>query len=194
MTYKDKKVVFIIIAVLIAVFAFLPIYSPRKEMLKKSNLPEILSKENVITFEELNRFLEVWSNFITKKYNMDGKEKIDYEDKNPKRVFPKTTLDWIESQGWDVKKFFETEKRLRAIVMHAQRKKGADIIIKSLENQLAQTTDPEMSRNIMAMIDEQNELYKKSGKVSESEIRMIMPNLEIVRDILNGKAIYKPSY
>lgn len=192
MNYKDKKVIFIIAVVLLMVFVVIPIYSPKKEMLKRSSLPEILSKENVITFDEMNRFLETWSDFLTNKYNMDGKKKIDYEDENPKRVFPKSTIEWIESQGWEAKKFFKIEKRLRAIVKHAQRKKGADIIIKSLENQLSQTTDPEMARNIMAMIDEQNALYKDT-KVSESEIRMVMPNLEIVRDILNGRAIYRPT-
>lgn len=70
------------------------------------------------------------------------------------------------------------------------------MIIRSLENQLAQTTDPEMTRNIMAMIDEQSEMYKnvKDTKFSDSEVRMVMPNLEIVKDILDGKAIYRPAY
>ena len=58
MTYKDKFPVIIIIAVLAVVFIFVPFYNPKKEMLKRSMLPELLSKENVITFDEMNRFLE----------------------------------------------------------------------------------------------------------------------------------------
>lgn len=78
-------------------------------------LPELLSKENVITFDEMNRFLETWSKFITKKYHLDGKEKIDWYDKKPQKVFPHNTLKWVENQGWDVNRFFEVENRLRAI-------------------------------------------------------------------------------
>lgn len=196
MTYKDKFPVIIIAAVLAAVFVLVPFYNPKKEMLKRSMLPELLSKENVITFDEMNRFLETWSKFITKKYHLDGKEKIDWYDKKPQKVFPHNTLKWVENQGWDVNRFFEVENRLRAITIYASRKKGSDLIIRSLENQLAQTTDPEMTRNIMAMIDEQSEMYKnvKDTKFSDSEVRMVMPNLEIVKDILDGKAIYRPAY
>lgn len=196
MNYKDKFPVILIIAVLAVVFITIPYYNPKKEMLKRSLLPELLSKENVVTFDEMNRFLETWSTFITKKYHLDGKEKIDYHIDNPRKAFPHSTLKWIESQGWDVDRFFEIEKRLRAITVYATRKKGSDKIIRSLENQLAQTTDPEMTRNIMAMIDEQSTMYKdtKGVKFSDSEVRMVMPNLEIVKDILDGKAIYRPAY
>ena len=196
MTYKDKFPVIIIIAVLAVVFIFVPFYNPKKEMLKRSRLQELLSKENVITFDEMNRFLETWSKFITKKYHLDGKEKIDWYDKKPQKVFPHNTLKWVESQGWDVNRFFEVESRLRAITIYASRKKGGDLIIRSLESQLAQTTDPEVTRNIMAMIDEQSEMYNnvKNTKFSDSEVRMVMPNLEIVKDILDGKAIYRQAY
>lgn len=196
MNYKDKFPVILIIAVLAVVFITIPYYNHKKEMLKRSLLPELLSKENVVTFDEMNRFLETWSTFITKKYHLDGKEKIDYHIDNPRKAFPHSTLKWIESQGWDVDRFFEIEKRLRAITVYATRKKGSDKIIRSLENQLAQTTDPEMTRNIMAMIDEQSAMYKdtKDVKFSDSEVRMVMPNLEIVKDILDGKAIYRPAY
>lgn len=196
MNFKDKFAVIIIAAVLAAVFVLVPFYNPQKEMLKRSMLPELLSKENVITFDEMNRFLETWSTFITKKYHLDGKKKIDYHGKKPKKVFPHTTLQWIENQGWDAERFFEVENRLRAITVYATRKKGTDLIIRSLENQLAQTNDPEMTRNIMAMIDEQSAMTKemKNTKFSDSEVRMVMPNLEIVKDILDGKAIYRPAY
>ncbi len=196
MNYKDKFPVILIIAVLAVVFITIPYYNPKKEMLKRSLLPELLSKENVVTFDEMNHFLETWSTFITKKYHLDGKEKIDYHIDKPKKAFPLSTLKWIESQGWDVDRFFEIEKRLRAITAYATRKKGSDKIIRSLENQLALTTDPEMTRNIMAMIDEQSAMHKdtKGVKFSDSEVRMVMPNLEIVKDILDGKAIYRPAY
>ena len=196
MNYKDKFPVILIIAVLAVVFITIPYYNPKKEMLKRSLLPELLSKENVVTFDEMNRFLETWSTFITKKYHLDGKEKIDYHIDNPRKAFPHSTLKWIESQGWDVDRFKKNKKRLRAITVYATRKKGSDKIIRSLENQLAQTTDPEMTRNIMAMIDEQSAMYKdtKDVKFSDSEVRMVMPNLEVVKDILDGKAIYRPAY
>ena len=196
MNYKDKLPVILIAVVLAVVFVAIPFYNPQKGMLKRSALPELLSKENVITFDELNRFLETWSKFITKKYHLDGKKKIDYHIDKPRKAFPHTTLKWIENEGWDVDRFFEIEKRLRAIIVYIVRKQGSDKVIRSLENQLAQTTDPEMTRNIMTMIDEQTAMYKdtKDTKFSDSEVRMVMPNLEIVKDILDGKAIYRPAY
>lgn len=45
MTYKDKFPVIIIAAVLAAVFVLVPFYNPKKEMLKRSMLPELLSKK-----------------------------------------------------------------------------------------------------------------------------------------------------
>ena len=192
MLHKDKRFFVVLFFLIALLFLVGPNFQSGKEVLKKSYLPEILSKDSVVTFEEMEKFLMVWSVFLEKGLDKNDGVKIDFRDKKPSKVFPISTLDWLKRQGWDPDRFFEVEQRLRAITTYASRKKGSDSIVKTLEYQLSQTTDPEMAKNLMAMIDEQVDMYKDT-EVSPSEVRMVMPNLEAVQKILDGEVIFRPT-
>ena len=56
---------------------------------------------------------------------------------------------------------------------------------------MEQTKDEEARKSIKQLMAEQGRMYQ-AEKVSESEIEMVMPHLNVVSDILDGKLIYRP--
>lgn len=145
----------------------------------------------IVSFGEMDNFLNVWSEFLEQGFSpKDMPAMLTAETAYGKKLSSRAQR-WIKAQGWDVDRFFYTGRRLKSVVKACQLKLLAQQTRESLKIQLEQTKDEEARKSIKQLMAEQGRMYQ-AEKVSESEIEMVMPHLNVVSDILDGKLIYRP--
>lgn len=142
---------------------------------------------DIVSPEEMDAFLQVWSEYMHDKISRQSSRQISLSTKEPSSELVK----WLNKRGWDVERFFFVEQRLASVVKSAFLKKHSVDTIKVLEIQLAAEKDPQIRANIENVIKSQQQLMNVE-KVSDGEINMVLPDLNNISEILEGKAVYRP--
>ncbi len=193
MTKRKKAVIRWLVFILLAYFITRPMYYPgvgnnpdiRKEELLR------LQQGNVLSPEETDRFLISWSELLEKGF--DNNELIELLNSNqkPKHALSPRERRWIELQGWNLNRFFFIGRRLKKIIEECHKLQKAKVKRISLEQQLNNTKDESIIGTIKRIIADDSRL---SDNVTQTEVDLIMPKLEVIEDILKGGVAYKPEH
>ncbi len=144
------------------------------------NRPE---PEQILSLDELNAFLNVWSEFIRKDIGGYGSRQLSLSSRGAEDGFPPQLVRWLRRQGWNVERFFYNEQKIRELLNAA-----------ALENNLnanrllsKKMGGNENLKNIIRNQEEQLGLIK----VNPKELALIKANLYQVNLIMDGKAVLK---
>jgi len=193
MTKRKKGVICWLVFILLAYFITRPMYYPgvgnnpdvrKEEMLR-------LQQGNVLSPEETDRFLISWSELLEKGF--DNKELIELLNSNqkPLHIISPRERRWIEFQGWNLNRFFFIGRRLKKITAECHKLQKASSKRASLEQQLNNTKDESIIGTIKRIIADDSRL---SDNVTQAEVDLIMPKLEVIEGILKGELVYKPEH
>lgn len=192
MKKSDKKIILTASLLALAIFVTQPMHYPQERNRSRPKVTTELNHQgSQLDFTETKQFLELWSDYLTKRIGKSGGYSVSLSNQDIKKALPARSVKWIEDNGWDVQRFFYVEQRLRSIIKAASLKEQARDSRESLEQQLAANNDPAVAQGIRKLLEEQKNLYKIEN-VSEEEIAMVEPHLEVMKDILSGKIIYRP--
>lgn len=137
---------------------------------------------DIVTPEEMEAFLPVWSKYAHSKISKNNFRQISLSDKTASKKLEK----WLYKRGWQVERFFYVEQRLSAIIKSIYLQKHSADTIKILSEQLKSETNPQIANNIKKLIASQEQISNVEG-VSAAEMSMVSPKLEEVEQILEGK-------
>lgn len=193
MTKRKKGVICWLVFILLAYFITRPMYYPgvgnnpdvrKEEMLR-------LQQGNVLSPEETDRFLISWSELLEKSF--DNKELIELLNSNqkPLHIISPRERRWIEFQGWNLNRFFFIGRRLKKITAECHKLQKASSKRASLEQQLNNTKDESIIGTIKRIIADDSRL---SDNVTQAEVDLIMPKLDVIEGILKGELVYKPEH
>ncbi len=144
--------------------------------------------QDVVQEDEMKEFLTVWSEYIYSGTSRKMSLKLSLSDKE----IPTELKKWLKKHGWkDVDRFFYVEQRLASVVKSVYLQKHAESTIKVLERQLGEEKNEQVANNIRKVISEQKKMTKVEN-VSQQEIDMVKPNVDKIREILEGKVVYRP--
>lgn len=193
MKKSQKKIVNAAVFVLLAYFVTRPMYYPGVGYNPKPRRisVQLQPQGRIVSFGEMDNFLNVWSEFLEQSFSSEDMPAMLTAETAYGKKLSSRAQRWIKAQGWDADRFFYTGRRLRSAVKACRLKALAQQTRESLEIQLEQTEDPDIRNSIKKLMAEQGRMYLAEN-VSESEIEMVMPHLNVVSDILDGKLIYRP--
>ena len=188
MTKRKKRIIRWVVFLLLAYFVTRPMYYPGVGKLPE---PHNVSQAQIITPEEIDNFLISWSELLEKDFNNKEMLALLKNTDNPNKVISKRAKRWISLQGWEVKRFFFVGRRVIAILNECHKQKYLKEKRNSLEKQMANTKDESIIGTIRRIIDDDAQL---SENITENEINIIMPHIDIIDDILQGKVAYQPKH
>ncbi len=143
---------------------------------------------DIVQEDEMKAFLSVWSEYIYSGTSRKMSLKLSLSDKD----VPADLKKWLRKRGWkDADRFFYVEQRLASVVKSVYLQKHAESTIKVLERQLQEEENEQIADNIRKVISEQQKMSSVEN-VSQQEIDMVMPNVDKIREILEGKVVYQP--
>ncbi len=188
MTKRQRFIIRWLVLTLLAVFVLTPLPGLRSE---KQDYREQLRRGDFISRGEMLQFLETWSDFTAKNIFQSPDIQASLSMEKPSESFPPKIARWLRHKGWHADRFFYVEQRLKSIVKSAQLQQQV------LENRkLLASTKPNFSnsaynalQNLINEQDAQLNLYH----VTQGEIDMVMPQLPLISDILEGRAVYRPA-
>lgn len=179
-----KKLFVIFLALVITIY-FLRI-PPHNKGMGETNLAAAAGA--VISHNEMNDFLRVWSKYLQNDVSKIGAKQISLTMGTASEKFPLQTINWLAAQGWNADRFFFVEQRMKAIVKSAFLQNHIKSTIHVLETQMgAQGVD---GATVKRMIEEQKQRINVE-KISSDEIKMVTPNLVLISDILDGNKPYQ---
>ncbi|MBQ8436949.1 MAG: hypothetical protein IJX20_04790 [Alphaproteobacteria bacterium] len=193
MTKRKKYVIRWLVFILLAYFVTRPMYYPgvgnnpdvrKEEMLR-------LQQGNVLSPEETDRFLISWSELLEKGFDNQKLIELLNSTKNPRHAISSRIRRWIEFQGWNLNRFFFIGRRLKKITAECHKLQKANSKRASLEQQLNNTKDESIIGTIKRIIADDSRL---SDNVTQAEVDLIMPKLEVIESILKGELVYKPEH
>lgn len=151
-----------------------------------------------ISFEEMQDFLEIYSTY-NKKHLYENKYEGDVEDisltlstDQQSLEYNHDLINWLGKRNWQVDRFFYCEKRLNDII---KAKILRDTYLNSKPMLEMQIEDADRNKALLltlkANLDMLKEAPYKTG-ITDSEMDMVSNNFEDIKDILSGKAYFKP--
>lgn len=137
-----------------------------------------LEPNEILSIDEINDFMKVWSKFlISDASRLMGRTSLSQGNEIPSQVSR-----WVATQGWEAKRFFAVERRLRELVN-----------ISNLQNNLAsniQMQNKTSGGNLRAIIEMQEKTLA-AAKYNQQELDIVVANLYQISQVLDGKAIMK---
>lgn len=191
MKKSQKKLISAAVFIGLAVFVTQPMHYPAPQKIIRKVTTPLHANLPIVTFNEMDDFLALWSEYLTKRIGKAGGYQISLSNQELKKSLPRRTTDWIENQNWEVRRFFYVEQRLRSIIKAADLKNQGAASRENLQKRIAETEDKETVESLKKLLEQQENLYKIEN-VTEGEINMVQSHLEVIKDILNGKVFYRP--
>ena len=173
MTRSQKKIVLLVaIIVLIAV-----ITTPLTRISAiHFSYNEPLGETEILSVQEINDFMKVWSEFVREGYYQEMKQvSLNHNSKVPASI-----IRWLELEGWNTSRFFAVEQRLRFLVSVASLKNDLEANIG-----LQKTSQ---GANITNIIENQKQKLS-SLKYNSQELALVKENLYQISSVLDGKAV-----
>lgn len=142
----------------------------------------IVSQSTEISKNELAAFLKTWP-----EYKQAGLDKVglsQYAQSDAEMASPKTSR-WLRRKGWDVKRFYYIEQRVRAIISTI---KKDDFILKNNQMIMAQAQGSGNSDVTGALLKLAQSEYKKLNieKITPQERAMVTPQIDEIINVLQG--------
>ncbi len=178
-----KKLVFIFAFLFLGIYFANIIYTDSQE--EKARQEKILRKP-FIDKEEMNRFLPVWSEYLASDVSQIGARQISLTMGKASEKFPLQTIRWLKDRGWNADRFFYVEQRLKAIVKSAFMQEHIKATVHVLETGGVSGVD---SVTVQRMIDDQKQRINVE-QITPGELDMVMPDLILISDILDGSRPY----
>ena len=170
----QRKYKFLII---VGCFCFLGwfAFQPLSSMFVSRPYAEAPTAEHTINVEELNAFLQLWSQI------MQGplKEYIGQVSLNSSSQYPKEIREWLEIQNWNVERFFYDEQRIREVL--------SCIVLQN--NMEGNKNLSRISGNNMKKIINRQKEELQDCKYSQEELSLIKDNMYTITEVLSGKAV-----
>lgn len=183
-----RRVILFVVLAALAVFILQPM---RSVQLTRHEKAKIENKSPEISFAEMQSFLGIWSQYMSRGLDKKISDVSMGTDNNPAAGLPQSVKNWLIDRGWNPNRFYYVEARLKTIVKTAYIKQQMSDSNENLRRQLEATHNESVRRNLMQLIEEQN---KKASleNVTPAELEMVSANLTTINEILEGKATYKP--
>ena len=142
-----------------------------------SNYDTPPSPEDVLDVEELNAFLNIWSDFMQK----DLSKSMQQVSLQQNSEIPSKVKRWLGVNGWNAERFFSVEQRLKELVTIATLKNNLE------DNRgLLKTISGSGADNLKNIIASQEKQFK-SLKYNPSELMLVQSNLYQIKQVLSGK-------
>lgn len=137
------------------------------------------SPENVLDVDEINAFLEVWSEFMQKDLSRSMHQVSLSQDS----AVPAQVVRWLYAKGWNAERFFAVEQHLRELVAVAT-------LQNSLEDnrRLLGKMSGDGVANLKNIIASQEQQFK-ALHYNPQELALVRANLYQITHILEGRAV-----
>lgn len=139
--------------------------------------------EQTLSLEELNAFLNVWSEFMRKDIAGYSSLQLSLSSGGAADGFPPQLVRWLGRQGWNVERFFYNEQKVRGLLRAAALEEN----LNANRRLLKEAHGNDNLKNIIRSQEEQLGLIK----VNPEELALIKANLYQVNQIMDGKAVLK---
>lgn len=172
--------------ILVSAFVFLAVIltTPLADLGRFDSLyDEMPEQGHIITIDELNAFLSVWSEFMHKDIAGYSSQQLSLSRHDAESGFPPQLVRWLKRQGWGAERFFYNEQKIRALINAASLEENLNAnrqLLKKMED----------NDNLKSIVRSQEEQLKLI-KVNKQELELIKANLYQVSQILEGKAVLK---
>lgn len=186
----QRKLV-ILIFTLIALWAVLS--TPLQRMGKFNNYDEPPRKGELLTFDEIDEFLRLWSIYFHKDFTAGNIKQISMTEqaKASETASPKLKR-WLWTQGWNVDRFFYVEDRLRSVVKTAYYRANINANKEILKQKMLAGSYFGDAANLKKIIKRQEETQTNNEKITDEEVAIVEGNLDKIINILQGTAVYRP--
>lgn len=145
-----------------------------------------ISASSQISEEELRAFLLTWIKYCQKNKECPHLPELSFDTADGKQQLDKNFSNWLERHGWNVNRFIYIESRLRTIILTIQKDK--DILKRQrLMREGAQNTKDSALAATLNQAAEMQDAILNIEKISKAERYMVEPQLESVKNILQGK-------
>ncbi len=178
-----KKIVFIFSVLFLGIYFANIVYRNTQE--EQAKQEKVLQKP-FIDKDEMNRFLPVWSEYLSSDVSQIGARQISLTLGKASEKFPLKTIHWLRKKGWNADRFFYVEQRLKAIVKSAFMQEHIKATVHVLETGGVSGVDP---TTVQRMIDDQKKRVNVE-QITPAELDMVMPDLVLISDILDGTRPY----
>ena len=188
MTKQQRFIIRWLVLALLAVYVLTP---PRAMRLNNQTYDDQLKRGEYITRSEMLQFLETWSEFTSTNIFRNGNIQASLSMDAPSESFPPKVARWLRSKGWHADRFFYVEQRLKSIVRSAQLQQQVLDNRELLASAKLNFDNSAYSalQNLINEQDTQLNLYR----VTQGEIDMVIPQLQLINDILEGRIVYQPA-
>lgn len=182
------KKLFVIFFGLLVIIYF--VRSPYKKADTYSIERPVYGSGELVSIVEMNNFLEVWAEYLQSDISDIGSRQLSLTMGKASEKFPLEMISWLAKRGWNADRFFYVEQRLKAIVKSAFLQEHIRSTIAILEKQADAERNPQVADNIRRLIAAQKQRINVE-KISPEELAMVMPNLVLISDILDGTKPYR---
>ena len=137
------------------------------------------SPEDVLSVEELNSFLSVWSEFMQKDLSQ-SMQQISLQQNSE---IPSQVKRWLYTKGWNAERFFSTEQRLKELVAIATLQSNMED-----NRRLLKTMPASSTKNLKKIISAQERQFETLN-YNSGELALIRRNIYQIEQVLSGKAV-----
>lgn len=174
-----KKIVFVFALLFLGIYFANIIFTKSQE--EQNRIEQMLNKP-FIDREEMNKFLPIWAEYLASDVSKIGAKQLSLTMGKASEKFPLKTISWLASRGWNADRFFYVEQRLKAIVKSAFMQEH----IKATENMLKSGGNTDIDSTIMQRMLADQKQRMNIEQITPEEIDMVMPDLVLISDILDG--------
>lgn len=185
-----QRKLIILIFTLIALLAVLT--TPLQRMGKFNNFDEAPQVGELVTFNEMDDFLRLWSIYLRKKFTKSTISQISMTQAKASEVASPRLKRWLWTEGWNVDRFFYVEDRLRSIVKTAYYRANINANKEILKQKTVAGYYHGDAGSLAKIIKKQEETQVDNEKITDEEVAIVAGNLDKIVDILEGRAVYRP--
>ncbi len=143
-----------------------------------------------ISAAEVERFLPLWAEYMSNGLNTDVSDKISLLSGDLETALPWKVSFWLQQHCWTATRFYYVEQRLRAIIRTLYLQEHTRAVKAILSEQMEREDDDARKAAYQNMIDMQDKIAGIEA-VSDNELLIVHNRVQLIDDVLNGKAIYK---
>ncbi len=185
--YSEAKI-YLIFFIAIAILLGIGIIQARKKLYAPTYPQNKVSQSVEISQEELRAFLNTVIKYKQENADKDLSSDLSFSTASSLAEENKFLASWVEEHGWNAKRFFYIETRVRTIISTILKDRAIEAR-KDLMNESAETTK---SASLAVMMQEEAKAQQKNlniEQISKAEREMIAPQLKEIAELI-GQEVY----
>lgn len=139
---------------------------------------------------EMDSFLKVWPKYLHSNVASLSAYQVSFANGRPSKTLHPKVIKWLNKRGWNADRFFYVEQRLRAIIKTVEHERHIIGMMKTLEGQLQNESNPSTAQSMKQAIDAQMQSLNVE-RISRQELDMAEPHAEEIKAVLDGKVEYR---